>query len=315
MKETRLNKEKQVKIKCNVLEDGSKQQEIYFDDGSQIKYITFTKGGKMKINGDEFEMPEGTVVETKSVNGRVFSQLIQTPDMQRNVINKPEYLDRAAESLTRYIPASQDTEPASAVMPTPEYILNLLGKANSARTLLDLSKTTRSDEKKYLERSITEGKLPENISITGVTEDGGKILTIPMDNCKYEVCGSEMRVIDNDGVTKMIARYESGRESQGLWVVLYDDNKPITGSHYVSWSLDRPLSTVLYKYNSDSTVSVTTIDAQGNESTVKQVLPEGFCLAVDKGFKFVSPDKSHLGSRFENQTPYCNDSGKNELND
>ena len=88
-------KKKPVEIKCKALDDGNKQQEINFADGSQVSYVSFAKSGNMKINDEEFELPVGTIVETKSANGRVFSQLIQIPGMQRQVINKPEYLDKA----------------------------------------------------------------------------------------------------------------------------------------------------------------------------------------------------------------------------
>lgn len=306
MKKITSGKGKSFKITCKILDDGNKLQEINFDDGSQIKYITFTKNGKTKINGEEFEMPEGTIIETKSVNGRVFSQLIQTPDMPRKVINKPEYLDRAEQALTEF----NQTQSLPAEMPEPEYILNLLGKPNSAIPLLNLSKGSYSNKSRtpiqdinYLEKSIQEGKLPKNTIITGVKDDGGKILTIPGNNCKYEVCGSEMRVIDNSGETKMIARYESGRESQGLWVALYDNGKPINGSHYASWNLEKPLSTVNYTYDNNTVITEIT-DTYGNKKTMKQTLPEDFYLDIDKGFKFVSSDKSHLGLIFENQIPF-----------
>lgn len=306
MKEINSNKEKSFKITCKILDDGNKLQEINFADGSQIKYITFTKVGKMEINGEEFEMPEGTIIETKSVKGRVFSRLIQTPDMPKTVINKPEYLDKAEQVLATYKPSAN----GFAIMPEPEYMLNLLGKPNSAIPLLNLSKKTSLnklktpvDEINYLERIIAEGKLPEKTSITGVKDDGGKILTIPGNNCKYEVCGSEMRVIDNNGETKMIVRYESGRESQGLWVVSYDNGKPIDGFHYASWNLDKPLSSVNFTY-SNNAVTVETTDSYGNKKTVRQALPECFYLDIDKEFKFVLSDKSHLGLIFENQTPF-----------
>ena len=47
-------------------------------------------------------MPAGTILEVKSVNGRVFSQLIQTSDMKINVVNKPEIIDKAEEILNEY---------------------------------------------------------------------------------------------------------------------------------------------------------------------------------------------------------------------
>ena len=104
--------------------------------------------------------------------------------------------------------------------------------------------------------------------------------------------------------TKIITRYEKGHESDGLWIVSYDDGKPVSGSRYASWNLDKPLSTVNYAYNNDDTVIVTKIDAKGNNSTIKQVLPKDLCLDIDKELKFVSSDKSHLGSIFEKQTPF-----------
>ena len=91
---------KQVRVKFNTLEDGSKQHQVNFNDGSKVDYITYTNGGKRKINGEEFELPAGTIVETKSVNDRVFSQLIQLPNAQRKVVNKPEYLDKAEQIIT-----------------------------------------------------------------------------------------------------------------------------------------------------------------------------------------------------------------------
>ncbi len=115
---TALFRKKQVEIKFSTTEDDNKQQDIKFADGSQISYITFTKDGKMKINEEEFEMPEGTIIETKSINGRVISQFIQTPDIQRKVINKPEYLDEAEEVLKTYTPPEPEPEPE--VSQTPE---------------------------------------------------------------------------------------------------------------------------------------------------------------------------------------------------
>ena len=298
-------KGKKVEIKCKILDDGSKLQEVNFDDGSQIKYITFLKGGKLDINGEEFEMPVGTIVETKSANGRVFSRLIQTPDMTKKVINKPAYLDEAEKVLqTSDIPAQK--APESAVMPTPKYILDLLGKANSARALVEFSKNksnTPEDEINYLEQCISEGKLPQKTSITGINKDGGKILTIQGKNCSYEVCTSEMRVLDNEGEIKMFARYESGRESDGLWIVFYKNGKPIKGAHYASWDVEKPLSTVNYTYNSDNTVTVTN-NNNGNKNVIKQALPENFCIRIDNGFKIVPPNEPHLGLIFENQKPF-----------
>ena len=99
---TASHKGNNLELKCKILDNGTKNQEINFHDGSQIKYTTFSEGGKMGINGEEYEMPAGTIVETKTANGRVFSQLIQTPDMERNIIAKPEYLDTAEQILKAY---------------------------------------------------------------------------------------------------------------------------------------------------------------------------------------------------------------------
>ena len=108
---TAIYKGKPVEVRCKILNDGNKQPKIKFEDGSRIKYITFSNDGEMKINGEEYEMPAGTIVEIKSVNDRVFSQLIQTPEMQRQIINKPEYLDNAEQVLTTYNPfQSSDSE-------------------------------------------------------------------------------------------------------------------------------------------------------------------------------------------------------------
>ena len=101
---TAMIKGKQLEVKCKALSDNSKQYEICFDDNSQINYVTFSEGGKMKINGEEYEMPAGAITETKSVSGRVFSQLIQTPDMERSIITKPEYLQMAEQVLKSYNP-------------------------------------------------------------------------------------------------------------------------------------------------------------------------------------------------------------------
>ena len=312
-------KGKSIEIRFYDLNDGNKLQEIKFEDGSQIGYITYINGGKIKINEEEFEMPAGTVVETKTVKidkgSRVFSQFIQIPDAQRKVINKPEYIDIAEQALKAYDPAQFHSEHEvmtasdSAVMPTPEYMLNLLGKANSARALLELSKNTSRtpiDEINYLKKCISEGSLPQSTSITGVKEDGGKIITIQGENCKYEVCGSELRVIDNYGEIKMITRYESGRELDGLWIIMYDNEKPISGIHYVSWDLNKPQFTVNYTYD-NNTVTAAITTANGNKTSVKQILPDCFYLDIEnKEFKFVSSDKSHLGLIFENQTPFIN---------
>ena len=92
-------KGKPIKINYKVFEDGSKHYTINFDDNSQINYILFYKSGKMDINGENFEMPEGTILETKSVNGRVFSKLIQTPDMRKNIVSLPEVVKKAEQIL------------------------------------------------------------------------------------------------------------------------------------------------------------------------------------------------------------------------
>ena len=94
-----LYKGKPVEITCVMSEDGNKQQEIKFGDGSKISYVVFSEGNKMTINGEEFEMPEGTIVETKSVNGRIFSQLIQTPNMSKTVVCVPEVINTAEQIL------------------------------------------------------------------------------------------------------------------------------------------------------------------------------------------------------------------------
>lgn len=95
-------KKKPVEIKCMVLENGSKQYEINFEDDSRISYVLFSEGGKAEINGEEFEMPAGTILENKSVDGRVFSKLIQTPDMRREIINIPKVIGRAEQILSSY---------------------------------------------------------------------------------------------------------------------------------------------------------------------------------------------------------------------
>lgn len=303
-------KGKNIEIKSTIREDGSKLQEINFDDGSKISYLTFTNGGRMKINEEEFQMPEGTIVETKSVNGRMFSQLIQSPDMQKTVVTMPQYLNNAVLTLEDYNAVQPAAQP---VLPTAEYMLSMLGKANNIRTLLNLSKySSRSsnkpsnDEIAYLEKSIAEGKIPKDASITGISENGRKIITIAGENCKYEICDSEMRVIDNNEKTRMIARYESGRESNGLWIVSYDNGKPVSGSHYASWNTDKPMSTVNYSYNNANTVTIATVDSQGNTSSSQQNLPEDFSLSIDNGLKFVPSNQSHLGEVFENQMPIEN---------
>lgn len=117
---TTTYKKKQVEIKFSETDDGNKQQEITFSDGSKINYIIFTQNGKIKINEEEFEMPEGTIIETKTINDRIISQLTQTPDMQRKVINKPEYLEKAEEALQRYTPEITATEDTSQIINTTE---------------------------------------------------------------------------------------------------------------------------------------------------------------------------------------------------
>ncbi len=92
-------KRRPLEIKCGELDDGSNQYEINFDDGSKISYISFSNGGKMKINGEEFEMPAGTIYEERSIHGKVFSQLIQTPGMKRNIVNMPECVNEAEQTL------------------------------------------------------------------------------------------------------------------------------------------------------------------------------------------------------------------------
>lgn len=96
---TASNKGKQIEIKYNLLDNGSKQYEINYEDGSKVKYVSFAQGSKMEINGEEFEMPEGAILEEKSIPGKVFSKLIQTPDMRRNFINMPEILNEAEQTL------------------------------------------------------------------------------------------------------------------------------------------------------------------------------------------------------------------------
>ena len=85
-------KGKPVQIKISDIDDEKEIQEINFVDGSHICYVTFLKEGKMSINEEEFDMPTGTIVESKFVNDRMFSQLIQLPDMTKKVVAKPEYL-------------------------------------------------------------------------------------------------------------------------------------------------------------------------------------------------------------------------------
>lgn len=301
-----IYKRKNVEIKRKISDDGNKRWEISFEDGSQISYLIFFRIRKMKINGEEFEMPEGTIVETKSVQGRIFSQLIQIPEMSRVVITLPDF-----EKVEQVLEAYKPVKNAPAVMPTAEYMQNLLAGANSGQPLLYLSKDTSSipnrtpsNEIKYLENCIAQGKLPQNTLITGVKEGGGKILTIEGDNCKYEVCGSEMRVLDNSGDTKIIARYESARASHGLWVVSYDDGKPLSGLHYTSGNLCEPVSTVTYTYNDDNTVTAATSDGYESKKSTFQMPSEGLSVVIDGELKIVPSDKAHLGSVFENQAPF-----------
>lgn len=96
---TATYRKKQVAIQRNVSDNGSKEYEINFEDGSKIKYVSFAGGEKIEINGEEFEMPPGTIYEEKSAHGEVFSRLIQTPDMRRNVITMPAILDKAEQIL------------------------------------------------------------------------------------------------------------------------------------------------------------------------------------------------------------------------
>jgi len=294
-------KGKPVEIKLSTQNNGNELREINFKDGSQISYVTFSDGEKMGINGEEFEMPAGTVLETRSVQGKVFSRLIQTPDMLGKIVNMPEELNDIEQRIIEH-----KQTPSKAVMPKVEFMMKLLGYADSARALLHLSnkKITSADEINFLKKNISEGRLPENTAITGVRPDGVKILTIPGENCKYEVCGSEMRVIDDNGEIKMIARYEGAGESNGLWVVSYDNEKPISGFHYNFVSTDKPLSTVTYTYNNDNTVTSTTIYSNGNKISTKKIPPEGYYLAIEKELKFVPQNKPHLGLVFENQTPF-----------
>ena len=297
---------KSVEIKCRTNDDGTKLQEINFADGSKISYLSFVQGGKMNINGEEFDMPEGTIVETKSVQGRVFSQLIQTPDMLRNIVNKPVDFDKAEQILENYTPDSSE----EAVLPDAEYLLNLLGNAVRWQTLSYLSSDTSAkpertpeNEVAYLQKSIEEGKLPKGTVISGEKVGGGKILTIPGKNCKYEVCGSEMRLIDNNGDVKLITRYEGSRTSLGLWVIKFDDGKPVSGSHY-SAGKKEPLLTVNYTYNGDNTVTVKSEDIYGKKVSTEQIPSGGICIDIENGFKFVPDNKPHLGARFENQKPF-----------
>ena len=57
---------KDVEIKLKDNDDGTQTQEINFEDGSKISYLIYSENGEMDINGEEFEMPAGTIVETKT---------------------------------------------------------------------------------------------------------------------------------------------------------------------------------------------------------------------------------------------------------
>ena len=110
---------KPVEIKFNTLDNGNTVQEIIFEDGSKIRYETFSTDGKMTINAEEFEMLSGTIIETKSANDRVFSQLIQTPYMQRKIIKKPEYLHKAEHMLTAM---SNKTDPKTDLINHEDFL-------------------------------------------------------------------------------------------------------------------------------------------------------------------------------------------------
>lgn len=294
---------KQVEIKLTDNNDGTQSQEICFEDGSKITYLIYSENGKMNINGEEFEISAGTIVETKSAQGKVFSQLIQTPEMSRTVVELPISPDSVKEILDSY----NSPERKPPVMPTAQYMQNLLGSMKggfkplsylSSETITQPQRTPES-EIAYINKSIAEGKLPQGTTITGVKEDGGKILSIPGENCTYEVCGSEMRVLDNNGEVKMLAKYDSSRTSLGLWIISYDNGKPISGARYSAGNPE-PTYKVNYTYNSDGTIS-----AVSNEGTKTVKIPsDGVYLNIDGGLKFVSKEQTHLGSRFENQTPF-----------
>lgn len=298
---------KQVEIKCTTPNNETKLHEINFADGSQLRYVSYLKDGKMEINGEEYEIPSGTLVETKSVQGKVISKLIQIPGMQRVFIDQPNIFEKVEQALTTYNPKPE----VSPVMPTIEYVQKLLGNANSVQPLLYLAKGTYSDSNRtdeneitYLKQKIAEGRLPESTKITGVKGDGGKILTIQGQNCRYEVCGSEMRVLDNNNEIKMLARYISSRNSLGLWILLYDNGKPISGQHYTAGSLDEPKSKVVFTYNYDNTVTATLNDSYGTKRIMVQIPDESLCFDIDGEFKFVPSSARHLGEAFENQKPF-----------
>lgn len=303
-----MNGRKQVEIKCKTIDDKTKLHEINFADGSQLCYVSFLKGGKIEINGEEYDMPEGTIIEKKSVNGKVISELIQTPELQRTFIKHPEVFDKVEQVLASYGTKSVQT----AVLPKLEYIQNLLGSVNggykplsylSAQTLSNPNRTPENDIA-YLEKSIEEGKLPKGTVISGMKDDGGRILTIHGENCKYEVCGSEMRVTDSDGKIRMMARYEFSRALLGLWIVLYQNDVPVKASHYTAGNLDEPVLSVTYIYNPDNTVTSVINNSDGIKKITQQITDESLCIAIDGGFKFVPKNQSHLGSRFENQKPF-----------
>ena len=294
---------KDVEIKLTDNNDGKQTQEINFEDGSKISYLIYSENGKMDINGEEFEMPAGTIVETKTAQGKVFSKLIQTPDMARTVVELPIMPDSVQEILDSY----NSAKGKPPVMPTPEYMQNLLGSMKggfkplsylSGETITQPQRTPEN-EVAYLNKSIAEGKLPQGTTITGVKEDGGKILSISGENCTYEVCGSEMRVLDNNGEVKMLAKYDSSRTSLGLWVVSYDNGKPISGARYSAGNPE-PIYKVNYTYHDNGTIS-----AVSSEGTKTLKIPsDGVYLNIDGGLKFVSKEQTHLGARFENQTHF-----------
>ena len=283
--------------------NGTQTQEINFKDGSKINYLIYSENGKMDINGEEFEMPAGTIVETKTAQNKVFSQLIQTPDMARTVVELPITPDSVKEILGSY----NSTAGKPPVMPTPEYMQNLLGSIKggfkplsylSGETITQPQRTPEN-EVAYLKKSIAEGKLPEGTTITGVKEDGGKILSIPGENCTYEVCGSEMRVLSTDGEVKMLAKYDSSRTSLGLWVVSYDNGKPVSGVRYSAGNPE-PIYKVNYTYNENGTINAISNDGR---KTI-DIPSDKVYLNIDGGLKFVSKEQNHLGARFENQTPF-----------
>jgi hypothetical protein len=97
----------------------------------------------------------------------------------------------------------------------------------------------------------------------------------------------------------MLAKYDSSRTSLGLWVVSYDNGKPISGARYSAGNPE-PIYKVNYTYNDDGTIS-----AFSNEGTKTVKIPsDKVCLNIDGGLKFVSKEQTHLGARFENQTPF-----------